>query len=584
MSVMLSAVGNRSYSASSGNVYVADQFGVISNVSTADDINDLEAAGCVLLSAGGTQTKWVLSATQQYYVRTDGSDSNDGITNTAGGAWLTLQYAYDWICQNVDQNGYSVFINCAAGTYVGILAITIVNLTGPINIVGNPADYTDVTIIDGDDTPISFYNTGSVNSIFVMDLILYSATSQCFSTSQATSLSLGQDSLGNFGAIGLKNDGGFIVGYCYGSKLQLYGDVHFDLDAVTFSSIFYLEFASVLSASPNDITHTGASMDFDNFLAMDLESTGFYSGNAPTGTYNGRRFTITNGSHLSYPPVNSGNIPGNAIGRRDFKIKLYEDKTYYVRSDGSDLNSGEVDSQDGAWLTVQHAYDWIADNVDQSGFVATISIVIDGDYVGLASYTKKCYSGPVIIEGNPSLPYAVRLTDTGFGVINMQAPGPTASLFLRNLRIHGNDVASPGVLAWYDNYIGVGASPSVFSGYDMKFTGLMSELVQAGFGGSLEWYSNAIVDMATIPWLFTSISRAYLWVFLNTLNFAQALAVANESVNASELTYAAYRRGSQTGSAVTAKRYSVTGNSLFLQTNVPPGATAGTTGTGGQVI
>lgn len=50
MSMMLSVIPARTFVVSSGNVYVADQFGVIQNVSTSADQQDLIDAGCAVLT------------------------------------------------------------------------------------------------------------------------------------------------------------------------------------------------------------------------------------------------------------------------------------------------------------------------------------------------------------------------------------------------------------------------------------------------------------------------------------------------------------------------------------------------------
>jgi len=98
------------YAKDDGKVYTKDSSGAVVEV----------GAG----AAGGRE---VLTANRSYYVRTDGSDSNDGLADTSGGAFLTQQKAVD-VVAGLDLSIYNVTINCGAGTFTG--AVTLKRLTG----------------------------------------------------------------------------------------------------------------------------------------------------------------------------------------------------------------------------------------------------------------------------------------------------------------------------------------------------------------------------------------------------------------------------------------------------------------------
>jgi hypothetical protein len=65
----------------------------------------------------------VLFANRFYYVRTDGSDSNSGLTNASGGAFLTLQKAIDVVAA-LDISIYAVTIHVGAGTYTASAVVS----------------------------------------------------------------------------------------------------------------------------------------------------------------------------------------------------------------------------------------------------------------------------------------------------------------------------------------------------------------------------------------------------------------------------------------------------------------------------
>ncbi|MDC9825684.1 hypothetical protein PRN20_18270 [Devosia sp. ZB163] len=87
----------------------------------------------------------VLTANRIYYVRTDGNDSNDGLTNTAGGAFLTIQKAIDVACA-LDLSIYNVTIQLANGTYNAANALKSYVGAGPITIQGNTTTPANVVV------------------------------------------------------------------------------------------------------------------------------------------------------------------------------------------------------------------------------------------------------------------------------------------------------------------------------------------------------------------------------------------------------------------------------------------------------
>lgn len=98
-----------------------------------------------LTALQGASIREKLTAARTYYVRTDGSDSNTGLENTSGGAFLTIQKAIDVASYTLDMNSYAVTVQVGDGTYttgfttrplVGASSITVQGNSGtPANVL-----------------------------------------------------------------------------------------------------------------------------------------------------------------------------------------------------------------------------------------------------------------------------------------------------------------------------------------------------------------------------------------------------------------------------------------------------------------
>lgn len=95
----------------------------------------------VFIALPAVQAKWArerLTADRTYYVRTDGSDSNTGLADSAGGAFLTIQKAVDVVAQ-LDINIYNVTIDVADGTYNEQVIFKAPLGAGTVTLFGNTA-------------------------------------------------------------------------------------------------------------------------------------------------------------------------------------------------------------------------------------------------------------------------------------------------------------------------------------------------------------------------------------------------------------------------------------------------------------
>jgi len=103
-----------------------------------------------------------LTENRTYYVRADGDDDNDGLTNDAEGAFLTIQHAVD-IVSSLNIAGYQVTIQVGAGTYNE--AVQLKNVFG-FDAVSAATGGDDLLLIGDETTPSNVViSTSTSNAI-----------------------------------------------------------------------------------------------------------------------------------------------------------------------------------------------------------------------------------------------------------------------------------------------------------------------------------------------------------------------------------------------------------------------------------
>ncbi|QPC91461.1 hypothetical protein [Mesorhizobium sp. INR15] len=253
---------------------------------------------------------------------------------------------------------------------------------------------------------------------------------------------------------------------------------------------------------------------------------------------------------------------------------LTANRTYYVRTDGSNSNSGLANTSGGAFLTIQKAINTVTDTLDLGGFSVTIQVGA-GTYASGVLMTRPAVGGVLKISGDTTTPANVALSMAG-GCI-------TASGASVKLSVEGLKVASSGA----DGLLAADCGQIAVSG-KMDYGACAGAHNHTKYGG--------IIDVSGISYNITAAATFHFW----TETFGaciRAIGAATVTITGSP-TFTVFVQ-SQIGSGivglgatysgtVTGKRYNADSNAVIYTAGSGasyfPGTVAGTTATGGQYV
>lgn len=237
-----------------------------------------------------------LTAARTYYVRPDGNNGNDGLSNTSGGAFLTIQHAINIVLGTLDLGGQNVTIQCADGTYAGFSMNSAQTGAGLITVRGNTSTPANVTI----DSTINLNGAGVLCRI--EGFTLMTASGNCLAAASGALAQIGSLVFGaSAGAHIFLNPRGFLEVH---ANYSISGGANRHFACLSQSQINISSRTITVSGTP------AFSIAFCQAAALALVT--FFSSSF-SGDATGTRYSSTGNS-----VVNTGGgasfFPGNAAG------------------------------------------------------------------------------------------------------------------------------------------------------------------------------------------------------------------------------------------------------------------------------
>lgn len=242
----------------------------------------------------------MLSADRTYYVRTDGSDSNTGLVDSAGGAFLTIQKAID-VAVALDLSTYAVTIQVGTGTWSAAVALKQYPGVGPITLQGDTSTPSNVVISR---TSASCITAASVQSKWVVTGFKFATTTSGYAFALTNSVvDIGVVEFGACASGGIDAEQQSIVTFLNNYTISGGGTRHW------FSTTM-----SLIQCTSKTVTISGTPAFSTGFLVASRGGGALVSSNTFSGSATGTRYLVTFNAWADVAGGGASYLPGNAAG------------------------------------------------------------------------------------------------------------------------------------------------------------------------------------------------------------------------------------------------------------------------------
>jgi hypothetical protein len=265
-------------------------------LAAANNLSDLASTAA---ARANLAVREQLTANRIYYVRTDGSDGNNGLANSSGGAFLTIQKAIDAVAA-LDLSIYNVTVQVGDGTYSGGVVVSAPWVgSGTVTLQGNTS------------TPANaLLSTGANDCVVVLSGGTLIVTGFKLTNSGAFLLHASSGSI-RFSLLTFGTCGSQQVRATDGGRIMAIGNYSIDGGAGNHWSALG---NSIVRVQSKTVTLTGTPAFSLAFANADLSSTVLVNGNSFSGSAAGARYSATNNAVISSGGAGATYLPGNAAG------------------------------------------------------------------------------------------------------------------------------------------------------------------------------------------------------------------------------------------------------------------------------